>query len=160
FGFRFDGTILHKYNRTLADGTVIKGKGNFDLNGAGTGGVYPAVKFLTGLTWANRGFQAGVNTRYVSSFTECGTSSGNYAGTGLCYVSSVYSRRVEAYNQWDLFASYVLPTSFGKTTFTAGINNAFDRNPSAIYNGFTAASDPTAYDFMGRFVYARVGHTF
>jgi len=32
--------------------------------------------------------------------------------------------------------------------------------PSAIYNGFTAASDPTAFDFMGRFVYARLGHNF
>jgi len=29
-----------------------------------------------------------------------------------------------------------------------------------IYNGFTAASDPTAFDFMGRFVYARLGHDF
>jgi hypothetical protein len=28
------------------------------------------------------------------------------------------------------------------------------------YDGFTAASDPTAFDFMGRFVYARLGHDF
>jgi hypothetical protein len=40
------------------------------------------------------------------------------------------------------------------------MNNVFNRSPSKIYNGFTAASDPTAYDFMGRFVYARLGHAF
>jgi outer membrane receptor protein involved in Fe transport len=160
FGYVFDGTLLHRYNRRLANDQLIKGKGNFDLNNQGTGGVYPAFKFLTGLSWAFLGFGAGVNTRFVSAFTECGTASGNFAGSGLCYANDTYQRRVLHYNQWDIFASYTLSTGFGKTTLGAGINNLFDQSPSAIYNGFTAASDPTAYDFMGRFVYARLGHTF
>jgi hypothetical protein len=29
-----------------------------------------------------------------------------------------------------------------------------------IYNGFLAASDPTQYDFMGRFFYGRISHAF
>jgi len=160
FGFDFIGTWLHKYNRTLADGKVIKGKGNYDLNNQGTGGVYPAVKFLTGVNWALAGLVAGVNTRFVSSFTECGTPTGNFNGTGLCYRNSDFSRRVASYNQWDLFAAYTIKSPAGRTTLGAGINNVFDRAPSAIYNGFTAASDPEAYDFIGRFVYARLGHNF
>jgi hypothetical protein len=38
--------------------------------------------------------------------------------------------------------------------------NVFDKQPAVIYNGFTGASDPTAYDFVGRYPYARVTHTF
>jgi outer membrane receptor protein involved in Fe transport len=158
FGYAFDGTWLHKYNRTLADGTVIKGKGTFDI--ATTGGVYPAFKFLSGVSWELGGLGAGVNMRYVSSFTECGTPSGNFAGAGLCFADDTFQRRVSSYNQWDVFASYTLRSTAGRTMLAAGVNNVFDRAPSAIYNGFTAASDPTAYDFMGRFFYARVGHVF
>jgi len=42
----------------------------------------------------------------------------------------------------------------------AGVNNVGDHKPAVIYNGFLAASDPTAYDFMGRFAYVRMAHTF
>src|SRR5258708_13228905 len=38
----------------------------------------------------------------------------------------------------------------GRTTLGAGVNNVGDHKPEVIYNGFLAASDPTAYDFMGR----------
>ena len=91
---------------------------------------------------------------------ELVASTGNFNGTGLCYRDSTFTRRVQAHNQWDLFAAYTLKSGAGKTTLGAGINNVFNRAPSAIYNGFTAASDPTAFDFMGRFVYARLGHNF
>jgi len=160
FTLGFDGTWLHSYDRTLADGTVIHGAGNFDLSTSGTGGVYPTFKFISGVGWSFVGFAAGVNTRYISSFTECGTTSGNFAGSGLCYADSRYERRVAAYYTFDMYASYTLSNPLGRTTIGAGVNNAFDRTPSAIYNGFTAASDPTAYDFMGRFIYGRVGHVF
>jgi len=170
FGYVFDGTWLHRYNRRLADGTLIKGKGNFDLNNQGTGGVYPAFKFLTGLSWRFLGLGAAVNMRYVSSFTECGTAradgrvdlpgAGNFNGNGLCYSNDTFQRRVAHYDQWDVVMSYDFRSPAGKTTLAAGVNNLFDRAPSAIYNGFTAASDPTAYDFMGRFVYGRLMHSF
>jgi len=160
WGFLFDGTWLHQYNRTLADGTVVRARGRFDL--ATTGGVYPAFKFNSGLRWALSGLGAGVTSRFVGSFTECGTASGNFAGSGLCYVNSTYQRHVDAYNTWDVYLSYAFNTSFGKTSLAAGVNNVFNKDPAIIYNGFTAASDPTAYadGFMGRFGYLRVGHAF
>jgi len=89
---------------------------------------------------------------------ESVASAGNFNGTGLCYRDSTFTRRVQAHIQWDLFAA--LKSGASKTTLGAGINDVFNRAPSAIYDGFTAASDPTAFDFMGRFVYARLGHNF
>jgi outer membrane receptor protein involved in Fe transport len=59
-----------------------------------------------------------------------------------------------------VFASYTLRSPAGRTTLGAGVNNLGDHKPEVIYNGFTAASDPTAYDFMGRFGYVRLSHQF
>ncbi len=160
FNFVFDGTWLHKYDRTLADGTLIHGKGTFDISNQGTGGVYPAIKFNAGMSWGLGGFGAGVTTHFIGSFTECGDSGGDFSGTGLCYADSTYQRRVGAYNTYDLFVSYSLASAFGRTSLTAGVLNVADRKPQRIYNGFTAASDPTAYDFMGRYPYLRASHAF
>jgi outer membrane receptor protein involved in Fe transport len=158
FGFVFDGTWLQRFDRILADGTVIHGRGNFDI--ATTGGVYPEFKFNAGLNWVFRDFSAGVSSRFLSAFRECGTPAGDFRGSGKCYVDSTYSRRVSPYNTYDVYVSYSLASPMGKTLISAGMLNAFDRKPSVIYNGFTAASDPTAYDFVGRYPYARVAHNF
>jgi len=165
FGFIFDGTWLHKYNRTLADGSVLGGRGTFDVQnvGAGTGGVFPAFKFNSGVTWSLAGFGAGLNSRFIGEFHECGTASGNFNGTSFCSGSggtSQFKRLVPAYVTFDVFASYTLRSPAGRTTLGAGVNNLGDHKPEVIYNGFTAASDPTAYDFMGRFGYVRLSHTF
>ena len=70
------------------------------------------------------------------------------------------SRRVVPYTTTDIFVSYTLTSTAGKTMLAAGMLNVFDRQPSIIYNGFTAASDPTAYDFVGRYPYGRITHSF
>jgi len=59
-----------------------------------------------------------------------------------------------------VFASYTLRSPAGRTTLAAGVNNIGDHKPAVIYNGFLAASDPTAYDFLGRFGYVLLSHTF
>jgi len=41
-----------------------------------------------------------------------------------------------------------------------GISNLFDVNPPYIYSAALASSDPTAYDYLGRFVFGRVQQTF
>ncbi len=165
FGFVFDGTWLHKFDRTLADRSILGGRGTFDVQnvGAGTGGVFPAFKFNSGVTWSLAGFGAGVNSRFIGAFHECGTATGNFNGTSVCSGSGgtpQFQRLVPAYVTVDVFASYTLRSSAGRTTLGAGVNNVGDHKPEVIYNGFTAASDPTAYDFMGRFGYVRMSHTF
>ena len=165
FGFLFDGTWLHKYDRTLANGSVLKGRGTYDLGSAngGPGGVYPAFKANTGVSWSLGGLGAGVNSKFIGSFHECGNAAGNFAGGAQCSgvgATPNFQRLVPAYVTFDVFASYTLRSPAGRTTLAGGINNVGDHKPEVIYNGFTAATDPTAYDFLGRFGYVRLSHQF
>ena len=60
----------------------------------------------------------------------------------------------------DLFGGYDLRSRIGKTTVQVGLNNVFDAAPPVVYNAAAANSDATAYDFVGRMVYARVSQQF
>jgi iron complex outermembrane recepter protein len=160
FGFIFDGTWLHKFDRTLGDGTIIRGRGTFDLGSGSTGGVYPAFKFNAGTSWQLGGLAAGVNTRFIGSFHECSDANGDFSGGGLCYQSPAFRRLVPAYNTYDVYVNYTLRSRVGRSTLAAGVNNVFGAKPAVIYNGFLAATDPTAYDVVGRFGYVRLSQTF
>ncbi len=165
FGLIFDGTWLRYHDVTLADGSVVRGRGTFDLAASGTGNAgygstFPTFKFNAGVNWGLGGFGAGVSTRFLGSFKECGDSGGNFNGPGLCYVDATYSRKVDAYNTYDAFVSYGFKSSAGRTTVGVGVNNVFDTKPALIYNGFLAGTDPAAYDVAGRFLYFRVGQSF
>jgi iron complex outermembrane recepter protein len=160
FGALADVTWLHKFDRTLADGSILAGRGNFDL--ATTGGVYPAWKGNFGLTWSLAGFGAGVLSKWIGSFHECGAD-GFFGGGSICTSSGgtpQFKRLVPAYVTFDLYANYTLRSTAGRTTLAAGVNNVGDHKPGLIYNGFLAATDPTAYDVMGRFGYVRLSHNF
>jgi iron complex outermembrane recepter protein len=69
-------------------------------------------------------------------------------------------RRVESYYQLDVHAGYTLASSFGKTSLFAGIMNLLDRAPPYIYSAALANSDPSTYDYLGRYVYGRIQHQF
>ncbi len=165
FGASFDGTWLHRFNITDAASNLIKARGTFDGAGsngslAGTGGVYPAFKFLTGVTYSIAGFGAGATVRFIGSFSECGDPAGDYSGFGLCYIDRTFKRQVDAYATLDLFASYAFQTGFDRTSVGVGVNNVLDKKPSNIYNGFAVSTDPSAYDLVGRFFYARIAQAF
>ncbi len=154
FAFIFDGTWLHRFNRTLATGQLVKGRGTYDL------GVYPAFKFISGARWSYEGFTAGINTRFIGSYQECGAG-GVFAGAGLCYINGSDTRIVRPYNAYDLFVTYSFATTFGRTTVSGGVNNVFDKQPPFVYNAgnsFGASDPPDAY--LGRFGYVRVAHNF
>jgi outer membrane receptor protein involved in Fe transport len=59
---------------------------------------------------------------------------------------------------WDAFVAYGMRSSAGHTDIALGVQNLLDAKPPRIYNGYYAASDPTGYDFAGRFVYLRLTH--
>jgi iron complex outermembrane recepter protein len=164
FGFVWNGTWLHKYNRRLASGQIIRGRGTFDLAAQGVGGTYPAWKFISGVTYGIGGLGAGVTMHYIGAFHECGDDNGDFSGTGQCYaatVNPIFSRKVSDWASFDLVVSYSFFTQFGKTTVALGANNVFDKTPAVIYNGFLAASDAYGgYDFLGRFGYARLTQSF
>jgi outer membrane receptor protein involved in Fe transport len=159
FGLSFDGTWLQYHDQTLADGTVVKGKGTFDLNSQGTGGSNPEFRFNAGLVWGFEGARAGLMTRFIGGFKECGSPTGDFSGGGLCYQDDTFQRRVHPYNTWDLWIGYDLKTDAGKTSVTAGVQNMFDTSPAKVYNGFANATDTYSYDQLGRYFYLRLAHS-
>jgi outer membrane receptor protein involved in Fe transport len=164
FGFILDATWLHRFNVTQADGSVLRARGVYDLGSGVNGGVYPAWKANGGVTFGLLGLNLGVTERVIGTYKECAGDSGLMDGSGLCNISQGghpdMVRTVHPYWQTDVYASYGINTGFGKTTLAVGLNNAFDRAPPVVYNAFTPTSDPSAYDFMGRFVWGRLTQTF
>jgi outer membrane receptor protein involved in Fe transport len=155
---------LHRYDRTLADGSVLHGAGSWDLNGGSTGGrggAFPHFRFNASLSWALDGLSVGIRTFFIGSFKECGDSSADLSGSGLCSVADhVGERNVDAYNTWDLNAGYSFKSGVGRTTVSVGAINLFNRAPPRVYNGFGDTTDSYTYDMAMRQVYARIGHQF
>ncbi|HEY2028926.1 MAG TPA: TonB-dependent receptor [Myxococcales bacterium] len=163
FGLSFDGNYLIKFDTALSlpNGTeTIHGVGNYDL------GLMPTFKANAGIDYSYAGFVAGVLGRYIGGFDECANPSDpTTAAGGLCTLNvngdqNPSRRRVSAYFVTDIHAGYTLPTSIGKTNFFVGMSNVFDVNPPYIYSAALASSDPTAYDYLGRYVFGRVQQTF
>src|SRR5262249_28083183 len=150
FRHALEGTYLFAYDVDTglvgADGKnqIIHGKGNYDL------GVLPDVKVNLFTTWEHpTGLGAGLNVRYVDSFDECDNDNCNDASNGR--------RKVAAYVNADLFVDYTMKSKQGTTRVSLGVNNVANIVPPVLYTP-TPNSDPSAYDFMGRYFYLRIGH--
>src|SRR5207249_5198660 len=161
FGFLVDAVWLHKFDRTLDDGSVIHARGTYDINNGGIGGVYPAWKFNAGVRYDAGPLALGLNTKFIGQYKECANLLGINGSDGACYLhEDLGSHTVSAYNTWDAFATYTLRTGFGRTVASLGILNMFNSPPPVVFNAFTPQSDATAYDFVGRFIYGRISQTF
>ena len=149
-----EGTYLFQHN--IDTGTVdpntmkeniIHGKGFYDL------GVFPDLKFNVFTTWAHpSGFGAGFNARFIDSYQECDGNSCNDPTNGR--------RNVDKYVAGDLFATYAHKSSQGTTSVTVGMNNVTNATPPLVYNNTAQDSDASAYDFLGRQFYIRLGQLF
>jgi len=142
-------------------GRLQHSRGDYDF------GVYPTIKAHLSSAWQHpSGVGAGLNLRYVGSFTQCVQ---NVCDDGS---SPFDGGHVDAWYKVDLFGSYILKTSAGSTTLAVGVNNLLDRNPPLLYisgevgsypyrDALAArSSDASAYDYVGRFFYARMSHRF
>lgn len=148
-----EGTYLNNFD---IDNTVqtLKAKGNFDF------GVFPTLKTNFTTTWAKDGMTAGFNVRYVSSYDECADANCNGLEAEDDMTRETFTRTVDANVTADVFAGYSLKSKAGVTSLSVGVNNLMDQDPPVIYSGFSADSDPGSYDYMGRFVYARLTQQF
>ena len=162
FRHALEGTYLFQYNvdtGTINPSTmkedIIHGRGNYDLSTGNAGGVYADLKFNVFTTWQHpSGLGAGLNFRFVDSFIECEDNN--------CNVNTLPDQRrtVDRYYNADLFASYSLKSSQGTTSVTVGVNNVANVSPPTIYNNIAQDADPSAYDFLGRQFYIRLGQLF
>ncbi|HWN66833.1 MAG TPA: TonB-dependent receptor, partial [Haliangium sp.] len=160
FHFDVEGTWLRKFDSIEADGSVLVGKGVYDL------GVYPAWRFNFGTLWGLHPWGAGMNLRYIGAFRECDDNNCKLGtrpnGDPLQdpTMSAPLTRTVPDHVTSDVFASYTLETPAGTTRLTLGVNNVLDQPPAILYNGFLGTSDASTYDFMGRYFYARLVQQF
>ncbi len=60
----------------------------------------------------------------------------------------------------DVFVTYSAKSEMGMTRLTLGMNNVLNQDPAEIFNGFLATSDASTYDFLGRYMYARLVQSF
>lgn len=145
FRHTFEGTWLFSY-KDLYPGFDIEGKGNYDI------GSFPELKTNFSTVWGLKGYSAGLNIRYINAFKECENSD--------CSVEDALSRKIDMNVTADLFFGYALKSTAGATSLTVGINNLTDQDPPLIYSGFLANSDASTYDYLGRYFYTRLTHTF
>jgi iron complex outermembrane receptor protein len=165
----FEGTYLLDYDidSLLAGEEALVAKGNYDF------GVFPALKTNFTTTWAKDGISAGFNLRFVGSYDECNEDFGgcnalakpDADGDGDededdITAREVNVRTVDTSLTADIFAGYSMKSKAGVTTLGIGMNNVLDQDPPVIYSGFAGDSDSSAYDYMGRFVYARMSQQF
>ena len=164
FGFIFDANYLIQQDQFVF--SQIKGAGNYDL------GVNPRLKFNAGVNYQLAGLSAGVLGKFIGGYWECPAQ--DLSGTGgLCsqpvtadnFANNATgpiapNHRVKPEMTFDLYANYALKDPLGTTTIGVGVRNVFNTNPVRVYNAFLTYADPSAYDFVGRFVYGRIGHTF
>lgn len=139
------------FDRTLADGRVINAKGTYDLSL-----VLPEWKGNFSLSYGKDGWGGTFNVRWLGGFRECENNACQQADPT---APPPRSRDVESYVAADLNVGYKLTHKGGSiSNFSVGVNNVFDRAPAYVVNGFSAASDTSAYDYMGRYFYMRMAH--
>jgi outer membrane receptor protein involved in Fe transport len=152
FGFSADVSYLHDFSRTLAGGKVVRARNTYDLLE-----VHADWKANLGVSWALDRLSASTNARWINGFKECEKNS--------CQVDNPSApapifRQVESYYTLDANVAYNLETTAGDSTLQVGVNNLLDRAPAKVFNGFLANSDATTYDYMGRYFYMRLTHSF
>jgi outer membrane receptor protein involved in Fe transport len=164
FGFLLDANYLLQQDQFIF--SLIKGAGNFDL------GVNPRIKFNAGVNYQLAGLSVGVLGRFIGGYWECPAQDLSNTG-GLCsqpvtadnFANNATgpiapNHRVKPEMTFDVNANYALKHPLGTTTFGIGVRNVFNTNPVRVYNAFLTYADPSAYDFVGRFVYGRISHSF
>jgi iron complex outermembrane receptor protein len=150
-GFLANVNYLGFFDRTLADGRVINAKGTYDL-----GLVLPEWKGNFSFSYGKDGWGGTLNVRWLGSFREC---QGNACQQVDTTAPPPRTRDVESWVAADLNVGYKMSHKGGsKSNFALGVNNLFDRAPAYLVNGFSAASDTSAYDYMGRYFYLRMSH--
>lgn len=151
---RTESNLLFKYEQLVpAPGglELVKGRGYYDL------GVFPRWRhaLTAGLSQPLVAF--GLNLKYVGGFLEC--EDDDCKGLYREDVSETpVSRQVNSNTTLDVYGTYRLGTRAGASVLTVGVNNVFNQRPAVIFNGFLGTSDASTYDFMGRYLYARLSH--
>jgi outer membrane receptor protein involved in Fe transport len=162
-----NATYLKYYDQSTAPaaegGITYKNAGHLLANGSSAAAACPdAVGVCLFPRWRGQGFvdwQAGGwsaqwRMRYIGRFQNGGpagsaqdSSPNGVSGTILKYGATVYNDVSIGYNLAPI-----------NTRLDFGVNNVFDKQPPMLYanNSLNANTDPSDFDLMGRYWWARV----
>lgn len=152
---QLNGTHLRKYRQSLDDGSfpnLVGTRTSSDL------GSIPRWKHVLTFDWTYGPWNATLIENYTHSYAEpcvLAEPARNVHGD----PSGCVTRKVGAYETWDLSAGY---TGFRNTTLRLGIRNIFNRDPPVSNQGTTAniGYDVSYADVRGRTFYGSVRYTF
>ena len=105
--------------------------------------------------WARNGWGAGAALHYVGGMTECQNNDCSVKTDGTMNPG----HDIDAYFTLDVHASRDFNSFLGKSNFTVGMRNVFDKTPPIFYTTNTV-SDTSTYDYLGRFMYVRLTQQF
>lgn len=143
-----------KYFDQNSGGVTYQDAGKFLPFGSGAAAACPGASGVCLFTrWRAQGYvewQYGIfdvqwRPRYIGTYTMQGSYGGVDAPLAH-YPSTIYN---------DFTFGYNLPTLNSRIEF--GVNNAFDKKPPILYanNTLNANTDPSDFDLMGRYYWAR-----
>ncbi|WP_445145922.1 TonB-dependent receptor plug domain-containing protein [Dyella sp. Tek66A03] len=167
FNVGLNATYLKYYNQDTAPGVaaadVYKNAGHFLPYGSAASAacpdnagvcLFPRWRAQGYASWQQGGWSAQWRMRYIGTFQN-GAPTGSpqdsfpdgNSGTILHYGSTVYNDVSVGYN--------IAPIN---TRVDFGVNNLFDKQPPMLYanNTLNANTDPSDFDLMGRYFWARV----
>lgn len=183
FTIGLDATYLKYYNQETAPGTagdvVFHDAGHFlsygsapeaSCPGAGTC-LFPRWRAQGFVDWQMGNWSASWRMRYIGRF-QMGSqvASQDVHPDGACYWQGKPNPAGGVYNctiagaEYKYAATVYNDLSFGynieplNTRVDFGVNNAFDKQPPVMYanNTLNANTDPSDFDLMGRYYWARV----
>ena len=104
--------------------------------------------------WARAGWGAVATVSAIGPWHECESDD--------CSVMGAPSRDIGVYATVGLQLSRQLRWSMGTADVSVGVLNLLDANPPNVYGGANGGtvSDPVMYDYLGRYLYARLRQTF
>ncbi|MCE5231989.1 MAG: TonB-dependent receptor [Mizugakiibacter sp.] len=176
FNVGLDATYMGQYDMQTAPGTpanaVLHGAGHFGTFGSplasacpsGNGGVclFPRWRAQTFVNWQLSSWDASWRMRYIGKFRMGSPSpSQDVFPAGTCYYGdycTIHGMYIDygatVYN--DFQVGYNIEAI--NTRIDVGIDNAFDKQPPFVYanNSLNANTDPSDFDLMGRYYWARV----
>ena len=174
FTVGLNATYLKYYNQDTAPGTagdvVYHNAGHFlpygssaeaSCPGAGTC-LFPRWRAQGFVDWQMGNWSASWRMRYIGRF-QMGSKQASQdvfpdqqcsAGSFCTITGAVYKFGATVYN--DLSFGYNIEPINTRVDF--GVNNAFDKQPPVMYanNTLNANTDPSDFDLMGRYYWARV----
>ena len=137
-------------------------------------GAIPYDKGYLRGEWEWQGFDFTSTVNYISSFNDDSSAllaANVIGGTDTNPQYDIY-RRVSDYITLDMQLSYTFPKSADAengtflqrmlwgTKLTAGVNNAFDRNPPTVLGAFNDNYDTSLYSIRNRYYYLAINKKF